>query len=244
MLLGDSGVGKTCLLVRFKEGSFLGGNFMTTVGIDFRAKKNCRSHNLILVKYMSKTIEVENEKVKLQIWDTAGQERYRSITHAYYRDAHALLLLYDVSCKSSFDNIRAWLIEIKQYASPEVVLLLLANKSDVSSSFRKVNKDDGIRIAKENNVYFMEVSAKTGYNVQDAFLFVAKCLLNKSRDPTSHINMLPHLHNKSRKLSSHTNDSLTRKRKSSYTIYGQRLEKRRSKSRQKRGLGAKSPKIY
>ncbi|CAK9290893.1 unnamed protein product [Gordionus sp. m RMFG-2023] len=201
MLLGDSGVGKTCLLVRFKEGSFLGGNFMTTVGIDFR----------------SKTIEVENEKVKLQIWDTAGQERYRSITHAYYRDAHALLLLYDVSCKSSFDNIRAWLIEIKQYASPEVVLLLLANKSDVSSSFRKVNKDDGIRIAKENNVYFMEVSAKTGYNVQDAFLFVAKCLLNKSRDPTSHINMLPHLHNKSRKLSSHTNDSLTRKRKSSYS---------------------------
>uniref|UniRef100_F6YY91 small monomeric GTPase n=1 Tax=Xenopus tropicalis TaxID=8364 RepID=F6YY91_XENTR len=78
MLVGDSGVGKTCLLVRFKDGAFLAGSFISTVGIDFRVR----------------------------IWDTAGQERFRSVTHAYYRDAHALLLLYDVTNKSSFDNIQ------------------------------------------------------------------------------------------------------------------------------------------
>ncbi|KAF7220919.1 ras-related protein Rab-26-like [Nothobranchius furzeri] len=91
MLVGDSGVGKTCLLVRFKDGAFLAGSFISTVGIDFR----------------NKVLTIDGVKVKLQIWDTAGQERFRSVTHAYYRDAHALLLLYDVTNKSSFDNIQA-----------------------------------------------------------------------------------------------------------------------------------------
>ncbi|KAM5198433.1 ras-related protein Rab-26 isoform 2-T2 [Hipposideros larvatus] len=90
MLVGDSGVGKTCLLVRFKDGAFLAGTFISTVGIDFR----------------NKVLDVDGMKVKLQIWDTAGQERFRSVTHAYYRDAHALLLLYDVTNKASFDNIQ------------------------------------------------------------------------------------------------------------------------------------------
>ncbi|XP_038941066.1 ras-related protein Rab-26 isoform X9 [Rattus norvegicus] len=90
MLVGDSGVGKTCLLVRFKDGAFLAGTFISTVGIDFR----------------NKVLDVDGMKVKLQIWDTAGQERFRSVTHAYYRDAHALLLLYDITNKDSFDNIQ------------------------------------------------------------------------------------------------------------------------------------------
>ncbi|KAK5850463.1 hypothetical protein PBY51_001343 [Eleginops maclovinus] len=90
MLVGDSGVGKTCLLVRFKDGAFLAGSFISTVGIDFR----------------NKVMNIDAVKVKLQIWDTAGQERFRSVTHAYYRDANALLLLYDVTNKASFDNIR------------------------------------------------------------------------------------------------------------------------------------------
>lgn len=112
MLLGDSAVGKTCVLVRFKDGAFLGGNFIATVGIDFR----------------NKVVTVDNAKVKLQIWDTAGQERFRSVTHAYYRDAQALLLLYDITSKSSFDNIRAWLTEIHEYAQKDVVIMLLGNK--------------------------------------------------------------------------------------------------------------------
>ncbi|KAM9471811.1 ras-related protein Rab-26-like isoform 2-T4 [Salvelinus alpinus] len=91
MLVGDSGVGKTCLLVRFKDGAFLAGSFISTVGIDFR----------------NKVLNIDRLKVKLQIWDTAGQERFRSVTHAYYRDANALLLLYDVTNRTSFDNIKA-----------------------------------------------------------------------------------------------------------------------------------------
>nr|XP_025840525.1 ras-related protein Rab-26 isoform X1 [Vulpes vulpes]XP_025840526.1 ras-related protein Rab-26 isoform X1 [Vulpes vulpes] len=112
MLVGDSGVGKTCLLVRFKDGAFLAGTFISTVGIDFR----------------NKVLDVDGVKVKLQIWDTAGQERFRSVTHAYYRDAHALLLLYDVTNKASFDNIQAWLTEIHEYAQHNVALMLLGNK--------------------------------------------------------------------------------------------------------------------
>ncbi|CAG5133732.1 unnamed protein product, partial [Candidula unifasciata] len=131
MLIGDSGVGKTCLLVRFKDGTFLSGSFISTVGIDFR----------------NKVVDVEGTKVKLQIWDTAGQERFRSITRAYYRDAHALLLLYDVTNKTSFDNVRAWLGEIHDYAQDDVVVMLLGNKCDVNSD-RVVRREDGERLAK------------------------------------------------------------------------------------------------
>uniref|UniRef100_A0A667HSP5 small monomeric GTPase n=1 Tax=Lynx canadensis TaxID=61383 RepID=A0A667HSP5_LYNCA len=131
MLVGDSGVGKTCLLVRFKDGAFLAGTFISTVGIDFR----------------NKVLDVDGMKVKLQIWDTAGQERFRSVTHAYYRDAHALLLLYDVTNKASFDNIQAWLTEIQDYAQHDVVLMLLGNKVD-SAQERVVKREDGEKLAK------------------------------------------------------------------------------------------------
>uniref|UniRef100_A0A8D2I8L6 small monomeric GTPase n=1 Tax=Urocitellus parryii TaxID=9999 RepID=A0A8D2I8L6_UROPR len=131
MLVGDSGVGKTCLLVRFKDGAFLAGTFISTVGIDFR----------------NKVLDVDGVKVKLQIWDTAGQERFRSVTHAYYRDAHALLLLYDVTNKASFDNIQAWLTEIQEYAQHNVVLMLLGNKVD-SAHERVVKREDGEKLAK------------------------------------------------------------------------------------------------
>ncbi|XP_059887502.1 ras-related protein Rab-26 isoform X5 [Delphinus delphis] len=147
MLVGDSGVGKTCLLVRFKDGAFLAGTFISTVGIDFR----------------NKVLDVDGMKVKLQIWDTAGQERFRSVTHAYYRDAHgvltgplppALLLLYDVTNKASFNSIQAWLTEIQEYAQHDVVLMLLGNK--------------------EYGLPFMETSAKMGLNVDLAFMAIAK----------------------------------------------------------------------
>nr|XP_011718047.1 ras-related protein Rab-37 isoform X2 [Macaca nemestrina] len=143
MLLGDSGVGKTCFLIRFKDGAFLSGAFIATVGIDFR------------------------------IWDTAGQERFRSVTHAYYRDAQALLLLYDITSKSSFDSIRAWLTEIHEYAQRDVVIMLLGNKADMSSE-RVIRSEDGETLAREYGVPFLETSAKTGMNVELAFLAIAK----------------------------------------------------------------------
>jgi Ras-related protein Rab-37 len=116
---------------------------------------------------------VDQTRVKLQIWDTAGQERFRSVTHAYYRDAHALLLLYDVTNKTSFDNIRAWLSEIREYAQDDVVIMLLGNKADCGSD-RAVRREDGERLAREYNVAFMETSAKSGQNVELAFLAVAR----------------------------------------------------------------------
>ncbi|XP_025410111.1 ras-related protein Rab-37-like isoform X2 [Sipha flava] len=163
MVLGDSGVGKTCLLVRFRDDMFLGGNYISTVGVDFR----------------NKIISVDDSKVKLQIWDTAGQERFRSVTHAYYRDAHALLLLYDVTNKISFDNIRAWLSEIRDYANEQVVIMLIGNKADCNPSDRMVKREDGERLAKEYSVTFMETSAKSGLNVEIAFMAVARELLFK-----------------------------------------------------------------
>ncbi|XP_048820768.1 ras-related protein Rab-37 isoform X1 [Lagopus muta] len=164
MLLGDSGVGKTCFLLQFKDGAFLSGTFIATVGIDFR----------------NKVVAVDGVKVKLQqIWDTAGQERFRSVTHAYYRDAQALLLLYDITSKMSFDNIRAWLTEIHEYAQKDVVIMLLGNKADVSSE-RMVRTEDGASLAREYGVPFMETSAKTGMNVELAFLAIARELKQRA----------------------------------------------------------------
>ncbi|XP_062590907.1 ras-related protein Rab-37-like isoform X2 [Saccostrea cucullata] len=168
ILVGDSGVGKTSLLVQFDQGKFQAGSFSATVGIGFT----------------NKVVDVDGTKVKLQIWDTAGQERFRSVTHAYYRDAHALLLLYDVSNKASFDNIRAWLGEINEYAQEDVVIMLLGNKADMTAE-RVIRTEDGERLANEYNVAFMETSAKTGMNVDLAFMAVAKDLkMKKTRKPT------------------------------------------------------------
>ncbi|XP_024408984.1 ras-related protein Rab-26 isoform X3 [Desmodus rotundus] len=175
MLVGDSGVGKTCLLVRFKDGAFLAGTFISTVGIDFR----------------NKVLDVDGMKVKLQIWDTAGQERFRSVTHAYYRDAHALLLLYDVTNKASFDNIQAWLAEIREYAQHGVVLMLLGNKVD-SAQERVVKREDGEKLAKEYGLPFMETSAKMGLNVDLAFIAIAKELKQRSMKAPSELHFQLH----------------------------------------------------
>ncbi|XP_068511241.1 ras-related protein Rab-37 isoform X4 [Anas acuta] len=130
----------------------------------------------------NKVVAVDGVKVKLQIWDTAGQERFRSVTHAYYRDAQALLLLYDITSKMSFDNIRAWLTEIHEYAQKDVVIMLLGNKADVSSE-RAVRTEDGASLAREYGVPFMETSAKTGMNVELAFLAIAKELKQRALQP-------------------------------------------------------------
>ncbi|CAI9743359.1 ras-related protein Rab-37-like isoform X4 [Octopus vulgaris] len=167
ILVGDSGVGKTSLLVQFDQGKFQAGSFAATVGIGFT----------------NKVVDIDGTKIKLQIWDTAGQERFRSVTNAYYRDAHALLLLYDVTNKTSFDNIRAWLTEINEYAQEDVVIMLLGNKADMSGD-KIVRREDGERLARDHNVAFMETSAKTGMNVDLAFMAIARDLkMKKLRKP-------------------------------------------------------------
>ncbi|TMS37150.1 hypothetical protein L596_004144 [Steinernema carpocapsae] len=160
MILGDSCTGKTCLLIRYKDGTFMSNNFISTVGIDYR----------------NKLVEIDKTKVKLQIWDTAGQERFRSITSSYYRDADALLLVYDVTNRGSFENIRNWLAQIQEYAKEDVQITLIGNKVDLASQ-RKVTSDEGKQLAAAYNIPFVETSAKTGQRVQETFYELTKRLI-------------------------------------------------------------------
>ncbi|XP_078445145.1 ras-related protein RAB1BV isoform X1 [Wolffia australiana] len=157
LLIGDSGVGKSCLLLRFSDGSFT-TSFITTIGIDFKIR----------------TIELDGKRIKLQIWDTAGQERFRTITTAYYRGAMGILLVYDVTDESSFNNIRNWIRNIEQHASDNVNKILVGNKADMDESKRAVPTSRGQALADEYGIKFFETSAKTNLNVEEVFFSVAR----------------------------------------------------------------------
>jgi len=156
LLIGDSGVGKSCLLLRFSDDSFT-PSFITTIGIDFKIR----------------TIELDGKRIKLQIWDTAGQERFRTITTAYYRGAMGILLVYDVTDQKSFDNIRNWIRNIDQHASEGVNKILIGNKCDMVDR-RVVEPEKGAELAKEYGIKFLETSAKTSVNVEQAFIELAR----------------------------------------------------------------------
>eukprot|EP00002_Diphylleia_rotans_P029398 TRINITY_DN598_c0_g2_i1.p1 TRINITY_DN598_c0_g2~~TRINITY_DN598_c0_g2_i1.p1 ORF type:complete len:182 (-),score=40.58 TRINITY_DN598_c0_g2_i1:229-774(-) len=151
LIIGDSGTGKSCLMSRLVDGSY-DGNFVSTIGVDFKIT----------------TLQVEGKEVKLQIWDTAGQERFRAITHSYYHGAHGILVVYDVTKRETFDHIQSWFTEISRYASPNVVNLLVGNKTDLASE-RVVRTEEGKAFGSSLNVPFMEASAKSGENVVDTF---------------------------------------------------------------------------
>jgi Ras-related protein Rab-8A len=157
LLIGDSGVGKSCLLLRFSDGSFT-TSFITTIGIDFKIR----------------TIELDQKRIKLQIWDTAGQERFRTITTAYYRGAMGILLVYDVTDESSFNNIRNWIRNIEQHASDNVNKILIGNKADMDESKRAVPTAKGQALADEYGIKFFETSAKTNLNVEQVFFSIAR----------------------------------------------------------------------
>ncbi|PWA23827.1 hypothetical protein CCH79_00010970 [Gambusia affinis] len=163
LLIGDSGVGKTCLIIRFAEDNF-NSTYISTIGIDFKVK----------------TIEVDGKKVKLQVWDTAGQERFKTITTAYYRGAMGIILVYDITDEKSFENIQNWMKSIKeltssnqittstvsQNASAGVSQMLIGNKCDIESK-RKVSKETGEKLAKDHSIRFFETSAKSSINVEE-----------------------------------------------------------------------------
>jgi len=162
VLIGDSGVGKSCLLLRFADDNFT-DSYISTIGVDFRFR----------------TITIDKKVVKLQIWDTAGQERFRTITSAYYRGADGIIMVYDVTNQESFDHVEEWLSEVDRYASESTSKLLVGNKADLIEE-KRVSEETAQRFSEKLGIPFLETSAKTATNVDAAFLTMAKELI-KSR---------------------------------------------------------------
>jgi len=163
LIIGDSGVGKSSLLLRFADNTF-SGNYITTIGVDFKIR----------------TIEVEGEKVKLQIWDTAGQERFRTITSTYYRGTHGVIVVYDVTSGESFANVKRWLHEIEQNC--EVVnRILVGNKND-DPDRKVVVTEDAQRFADQMGIMLFETSAKENINVEEMFNAITRLVLKTKKD--------------------------------------------------------------
>ena len=162
VLIGDTCVGKSCILVRFSDDVFV-ENYVTTIGVDFRFK----------------TMIVKNKIAKIQIWDTAGQERYRSITTAYYRGAAAIIICCDSTNKESFYNINNWIDEISKYTDKDVDKLVLMNKCDLVEE-RQIDKNEIEKFEKDNGIKIMEVSAKTGNGIDKAFEYIIEKLIDNN----------------------------------------------------------------
>ncbi|KAI0496950.1 hypothetical protein KFK09_023276 [Dendrobium nobile] len=151
VLIGDSGVGKSNLLSRFTRNEF-----------------NLESKSTIGVEFATKSLNVDGKIIKAQIWDTAGQERYRAITSAYYRGAVGALLVFDVTRRATFENIERWLRELREHTDPNIVVMLVGNKSDLRHLVA-VSTDDGKALAERESLFFMETSALESTNVENAF---------------------------------------------------------------------------
>jgi len=156
LLIGDSGVGKSCLLLRFADNVYT-DSYISTIGVDFKIK----------------TLTIDGKTVKLQIWDTAGQERFRTITSSYYRGAHGIIVVYDVTDKVSFSNVKQWLGEIDRYACQSVNRLLVGNKADLKEK-KVVDTSEAKEFADTLRISFLETSAKSSENVEEAFLTMTK----------------------------------------------------------------------
>ncbi|KEP65073.1 UNVERIFIED_CONTAM: Ras-related protein Rab2BV, putative [Hammondia hammondi] len=160
LIIGDSSVGKSCLLSRFARGRFL--PHRTTLGVDFETR----------------TLDVDGRRVKIQLWDTAGHERFRSVTLSYYRSAMGALVVFDMTNRESFESVQSWLRELEDRAPQNVQKVLVGNKADVEN--RVVSREEARRLAAEHNLHYIETSAKTGQHVRTAFvdltLQVLRCL--------------------------------------------------------------------
>jgi Ras-related protein Rab-18 len=151
LIIGESGVGKSSILLRFTDDLF-DAQQAATIGVDFKVK----------------TLTVDGNKTKLAIWDTAGQERFRTLTPSYYRGAQGAILVYDVSSRETFSKLNIWLNELETFANkPDIVKMLVANKVDKQN--REVTKDEGLKFARKHSMLFIEASAKTKEGVQIAF---------------------------------------------------------------------------
>jgi len=152
IIIGDTGVGKSCLLLQFTDKRFQPVHDLT-IGVEFGARM----------------INIDSRQIKLQIWDTAGQESFRSITRSYYRGAAGALLVYDITRRDTFNHLTRWLEEARSNSNSNMVIMLIGNKSDLEHR-RAVSTKEGEQFAEENGLIFLETSAKTAQNVEEAFI--------------------------------------------------------------------------
>ncbi|EPR61066.1 small GTPase Rab2, putative [Toxoplasma gondii ME49] len=155
IIIGDTGVGKSCLLLQFTDKRFRTDHDLT-IGVEFGAR----------------LVSIAGRQVKLQIWDTAGQESFRSITRSYYRGAAGALLVYDITRRDTFLHLTRWLDEVRQNSNPHMTIMLIGNKSDLER--REVSFDEGAAFARQHGLIFLETSAKTAQNVDEAFILTAR----------------------------------------------------------------------
>jgi len=152
LLIGDSGVGKSCLLLRFADDTYT-ETYISTIGVDFKIR----------------TVEIDGKVIKLQIWDTAGQERFRTITSSYYRGAHGIIVVYDVTDEETYTAVERWMTEIDRFAGPEVNKMIVGNKCDMVTK-KVVDYAKAKEYADGLGIPFFETSAKDNNNVEQAFL--------------------------------------------------------------------------
>ena len=170
LLLGNSDVGKSSLILRYVD-QVWSDTFVPTIGVDFKVK----------------TLELQNKQIKMQIWDTAGQERFRNVISSYFRGAHGILLIYDVTNRDSFKNLESWLIEIEKNASENVLKILIGNKNDLVDD-KEIKTEEGQAFANRNGMQFIETSAKENTNVTEAFECLAKLMMefnSEKKAPTT-----------------------------------------------------------
>ena len=164
LIIGDSGTGKSSIVLRECDDTFT-DTFISTIGVDFKIK----------------TVEKNGKVIKMQIWDTAGQERFRTITSSYYRGSQGIFLIFDLTDKETFDNIRLWLTECERFASPSVKKILVGNKCDLESH-RKIPYTEAKAFADENGMDYIETSAKKSNNICVLFDTMIKIILDGYED--------------------------------------------------------------
>ena len=164
LLLGNSNVGKSSLFLRFVD-DIWNDTFVPTIGVDFKIK----------------TFDIDEKRIKMQIWDTAGQERFKNIIASYYRGAHGILLIYDVTDKDSFKNLSNWLIEIEKNSNKNVLKVLIGNKTDLEDK-RVISYNQGKEFADSYGLKYIETSAKKNLNVNEAFSTLGRELMQATED--------------------------------------------------------------
>ena len=190
LLIGNSDVGKSSLILRYVD-QIWNDVFVPTIGVDFKVK----------------SLEIEKKSIKLQIWDTAGQERFRNVISSYFKGAHGILLIFDITSRNSFKELENWLGEVERNASSQILKILIGNKCDLEEE-REISKDEGEAFAMRNGMQYIETSAKINTNVNEAFEALAKIMVeynNKKNSATKE--------NKTIKMNKGTDLSVQKKKK-------------------------------